>query len=153
MDNKRRTRFGEKEIEVISRFPYEKKRIASKEDLDALFKFNDIERNKIVHRLKKKRVFSTIKRGVYIFSPLEYGEGGAAINEMLIPPQFLRREITMLDTPRCTYVGGHDTATLAPDGSCVGGRSVTHAPDSSCVGGNRAVLAPDGTYVGTCGNK
>jgi predicted transcriptional regulator of viral defense system len=88
MDNKRRTRLGEKEIEVISRLSYEKKRIVTKEDLDGLFKFNDTERNKIVYRLKKKGLFSAIKRGVYVFSPLEYGEGGAAINEMLIPPQF-----------------------------------------------------------------
>ena len=89
MDNKKRTRFGEKEIEVISRLSYEKKRIVTKEDLDVFFKFNDTERNKIVYRLKKKGIFSAIKRGVYVFSPLEYGEGGAAINEMLIPPQFL----------------------------------------------------------------
>ena len=89
MDNKKRTRLGKKEIEVISRLSYEKKRIVTKEDLDVFFKFNDTERNKIVYRLKKKGIFSTIKRGVYVFSPLEYGEEGAAINEMLIPPQFL----------------------------------------------------------------
>ncbi|PIP18966.1 MAG: hypothetical protein COT38_01200 [Candidatus Omnitrophica bacterium CG08_land_8_20_14_0_20_41_16] len=88
MDIKKRKRLGEKEIEVISRLSYEKKRIITKEDLDAFFKFDDIERNKIVYRLKKKGIFSTIKRGVYVFSPLEYGEGGAGINEMLIPSQF-----------------------------------------------------------------
>ena len=100
MDNKRRTRLGEKEIEVISRLSYEKKRIVTKEDLDAFFKFNDIERNKIVYRLKKKGLFSAIKRGVYVFSPLEYGEGGAAINEMLIPPQFF---------PKGNYCVGYST--------------------------------------------
>lgn len=100
MDNKRRTRLGEKEIEVISRLSYEKKRVVTKEDLDALFKFNDIERNKIVYRLKKKGLFSAIKRGVYVFSPLEYGEGGAAINEMLIPPQFF---------PKGNYYVGYST--------------------------------------------
>src|SRR3989338_11112359 len=88
MNNKKRLRLGEKEIEVISRLSYEKKRIVTKEDLNAFFKFNNIERNKIVYRLKKKSIFSTIKRGVYVFSPLEYGEEGAGINEMLIPPQF-----------------------------------------------------------------
>jgi len=100
MDNKKRTRLGEKEIEVISRLSYEKKRIVTKEDLNAFFKFDDTERNKIVYRLKKKRIFSTIKRGVYIFSPLEYGEGGAAINEMLIPPQFF---------PKGNYYVGYST--------------------------------------------
>jgi len=100
MNNKKRTRLGEKEIEVISRLSYEKKRIVTKEDLNAFFKFDDTERNKIVYRLKKKRIFSTIKRGVYIFSPLEYGEGGAAINEMLIPPQFF---------PKGNYYVGYST--------------------------------------------
>ncbi|MCD6460502.1 hypothetical protein J7L67_07550 [bacterium] len=88
MSIKSRNRFGKKEIDVISRLSYEKKRIVTKEDLDAYFKFSDNERNKIVYRLKQKGVFSSIKRGVYVFSPLESGEQGAAINEMLVPPQF-----------------------------------------------------------------
>jgi len=100
MSTKKRKRLGEKEIEVISRLSYEKKRIVTKEDLDEFFKFDDIERNKIVYRLKKKGIFSTIKRGVYVFSPLEYGEGGAGINEMLIPPQFF---------PRNNYYIGYST--------------------------------------------
>ncbi|MBU4377415.1 MAG: hypothetical protein KKD29_08115 [Candidatus Omnitrophica bacterium] len=100
MDNKKRTRLGEKEIEVISRLSYEKKRIVTKEDLNTLFKFDDIERNKTVYRLKKKGIFSTIKRGVYVFSPLEYGEKGAAVNEMLIPPQFF---------PKGNYYIGYST--------------------------------------------
>lgn len=100
MDNKKRKRLGEKEIEVISRLSFEKKRIVTKEDLDAFFKFNDVERNKVVYRLKQKGIFSTIKRGVYVFSPLEYGEQGAAINEMLIPPQFF---------PQGNYYMGYST--------------------------------------------
>lgn len=100
MNIKKRKRFGEKEIEVISRLSYEKKRIVTKEDLNVFFKFDDIGRNKIVCQLKKKGVFSTIKRGVYVFSPLEYGEGGAAINEMLIPPQFF---------PQNNYYIGYST--------------------------------------------
>src|SRR3989338_2260830 len=100
MDNNKRTRLGEKEIEVISRLSFEKKCIVTKEDLDAFFKFSDAERNKIVYRLKKKRIFSTIKKGVYVFSPLEYGETGAAINEMLIPAQFF---------PQGNYYIGYST--------------------------------------------
>lgn len=90
MNIEKRTRLGEKEIEVISRLSYEKKRIVTKDDLDRFFKFSNNERNKIVYRLKKKRIFSPIKRGVYVFSPLEYGPSGGGINEMLIPPQFFQ---------------------------------------------------------------
>lgn len=100
MDTQKRTRLGEKEIEVISRLSYEKKRIVTKEDLDGYFKFDDIERNKVIYQLKKKGIFSTIKRGVYIFSPLEYGEKGAGINEMLIPPRFF---------PKGNYYIGYST--------------------------------------------
>src|SRR3989338_5467638 len=100
MNIQKRKRLGEKEIKVISRLSYEKKRIVTKEDLDRYFKFDDIERNKVVYQLKKKGIFSTIKRGVYVFSPLEYGEKGAGINEMLIPPQFF---------PQKNYYIGYST--------------------------------------------
>jgi len=100
MDTKNRMRLGEKEIEVISRLSYEKKRIVTKEDLDTFFKFGDVERNKIVYRLKKKGIFAAIKRGVYVFSALGYGREGAGINEMLIPPQFF---------PRKNYYIGYST--------------------------------------------
>lgn len=100
MDNKNRTRFGAKEIEVISRLSFEKKRIVTKKDLDIFFKFAALERNKIVYRLKQKGIFSPIKRGVYIFSPLEYGATGAAINDLLIPAQFF---------PRGNYYIGYST--------------------------------------------
>lgn len=100
MNTKKRTRLGEKEIRVISRLSFEKKRIVTKEDLDAFFNFSAEERNKIVYRLKQKGIFSAIKRGVYIFSPLEYGDEGAAINEMLIPAQFF---------PQGNYYIGYST--------------------------------------------
>ena len=100
MNNKNRERLGKKEIDVISRLSYEKKRIVTKEDLDAFFNFSDNERNKIVYRLKQKGIFSAIKRGFYVFSPLEYGELGAAINEMLIPPIFF---------PQSDYYIGYST--------------------------------------------
>ncbi|MCK5581391.1 MAG: hypothetical protein KAJ18_08975 [Candidatus Omnitrophica bacterium] len=100
MNKKNRERLGKKEIDVISRLSYEKKRIVTKENLDAFFNFSDNERNKIVYRLKQKGIFSSIKRGVYVFSPLEYGEQGAAINEMLVPSQFL---------PQGNYYIGYST--------------------------------------------
>lgn len=100
MIKKNRTRFGEKEIEVISRLSYEKKRVVTKEDLDVFFHFSRSERNKIVSRLKQKSIFSTIKRGVYVFSPLEYGPEGGGINEMLIPSFFF---------PKGNYYIGYST--------------------------------------------
>ena len=113
MNIKKRKRLGEKEIEVISRLSYEKKRVVTKEDLNALFKFDNIERNKIVYQLKKKGIFSTIKRGIYVFSPLEYGEGGATINEMLIP--------TILSAKQLLYWLFHDVQLLQFDGSAFSG--------------------------------
>lgn len=100
MNNKIRERLGKKEIDVISRFSYEKKRIVTKEDFDAFFNFSDNTRNKVVYRLKQKGILSPIKKGVYVFSPLEYGEQGAAINEMLVPPQFF---------PQGSYYIGYST--------------------------------------------
>lgn len=100
MDNKVRERLGKKEIDVISRLSYEKKRIVTKDDLDAFFKFSDNTRNKVVYRLKQKGILSPIKKGVYVFSPLDYGEQGAAINEMLVPPQFF---------PQGNYYIGYST--------------------------------------------
>ncbi|MDD3375037.1 MAG: type IV toxin-antitoxin system AbiEi family antitoxin [Candidatus Omnitrophica bacterium] len=100
MGNKVRERLGKKEIDVISRLSYEKKRIVTKEDLDTFFNFSDNARNKVVYRLKKKAILFPIKKGVYVFSPLEYGEQGAAINEMLVPPQFF---------PQGNYYIGYST--------------------------------------------
>jgi len=100
MGNKNRERLGKKEIDVISRLSFEKKRIVTKEDLDTFFKFSNNVRNKIVYRLKQKGIFSTIKRGIYVFSPLEYGKNGIAVNEMLIPSQFF---------PQGNYYIGYST--------------------------------------------
>lgn len=100
MGNKVRERLGKKEIDVISRLSYEKKRIVTKEDLDTFFNFSDNERNKVVYRLKRKGILSLIKKGVYVFSSLEYGDQGAAINEMLVPPQFF---------PQGNYYVGYST--------------------------------------------
>ena len=100
MENKVRERLGKKEIDVISRLSYEKKRIVTKGDLDAFFNFSDTVRNKVVYRLKQKGILSPIRKGVYVFSPLEYGEKGAAINEMLVPPQFF---------PQGNYYIGYST--------------------------------------------
>lgn len=100
MNNNNRERLGKNEINIISRLSYEKKRIVTKDDFDEFFNFSDNKRNKVVYRLKQKGVLSPIKKGVYVFSPLEFGDQGAAINEMLIPPQFF---------PKGSYYIGYST--------------------------------------------
>ncbi len=67
---------------------YEKKAIVTAEDLDRLFNLSPENRKQIVFRLKKKRILSPIKRGVYVFSPLEAGPEGMGVDELLVPPLF-----------------------------------------------------------------
>lgn len=81
-------RFGPIEAEIIARLSYEKKTIVTTKELDDFFNFSSIERAKIVVRLKKKNILIPVKRGVYIFSPLEAGPEGIGIDEMLIPPLY-----------------------------------------------------------------
>lgn len=77
--------FGPIEISVIARLTYEKINIITSAELDKMFGFSPTKRIKLVSRLKKKKILSPIKKGVYIFSPLESGPNGKTINEMIIP--------------------------------------------------------------------
>ena len=79
---------GPKETQVIARLSYEKVSIVTKEQFDEWFKFNQSLRKQLIFRLKKKGILTTIKRGVYFYSPLESGPAGSNINEFLIPPVF-----------------------------------------------------------------
>ena len=81
-------KFGPIEVEVIGRLSYEGKTIVTAKELDSLFDFTPVERAKIVSRLKRKNILIPIKRGVYVFSPLEAGPSGRAIDEFLIPPLY-----------------------------------------------------------------
>ena len=80
--------FGPKETEVIARLSYEKVSLFTKEQFDRWFGFNQDLRKQVIFRLKKKGILTTIKRGVYFYSPLESGPAGSSINEFLIPPVF-----------------------------------------------------------------
>ena len=84
-------RFGPIETQIIARLSYEKKTFITAKELDELFNLSPIERAKIVFRLKKKNILIPVKRGVYIFSPLEAGPGGIGIDEMLIPPLYFSK--------------------------------------------------------------
>lgn len=77
--------FGPKETEVIARLSYEKVTIITKEQFDNFFSFDPALKNQLIFRLKKKGVLAPIKKGVYIFSPLEAGPAGRNVNEFQIP--------------------------------------------------------------------
>jgi len=83
---------GPKETEVIARLSYEKVSLITKEQFDKWFGFNQALRKQVIFRLKKKRILTAIKRGVYFYSPLESGPAGSNINEFLIPPVFFPKD-------------------------------------------------------------
>lgn len=92
--------FGPKETKVIARLSYEKASIIAIEQFKEWFQFNKALRGQIIFRLKKKNILTSIKRGVYFYSPLEAGPAGSNINEFLIPPVFF---------PRGNYYIGYST--------------------------------------------
>ena len=91
---------GPIETDIVARLTYEKKTIVTAEDLDRLFNLAPEDRKQVVFRLKKKKILSSIKRGVYAFSPLEAGPEGTGIDELLIPPIFF---------PKKNYYVGYST--------------------------------------------
>lgn len=93
-------RLGPIEAKIIARLTYEKMTLVSTKDLDKLFKLSAVNRAKVVSRLKKKNILVTVKRGLYIFSPLEAGPEGRGIDEMLIPNLYL---------PKNNYYIGYST--------------------------------------------
>jgi predicted transcriptional regulator of viral defense system len=91
---------GPIETNIVARLTYEKKAIVTAEDMDRLFNLSPEDRKQIVFRLKKKKILSPIKRGVYAFSPLEAGPEGTGVDELLIPPLFF---------PKKNYYVGYST--------------------------------------------
>jgi predicted transcriptional regulator of viral defense system len=89
-----------RETEVIARLSYEKTSLITQEQFDRYFGFPKSVRQKVVFRLKKKGVLSTVKKGVYFYSPLESGPAGSNINEFLVPPVFF---------PKGNYYIGYST--------------------------------------------
>jgi predicted transcriptional regulator of viral defense system len=101
MDNKNTLgRLGPLEVEIVARLTYDKKTLVTGLELDRLFKLSPVERAKVVSRLKRKNILSPVKRGVYLFSPLEAGPSGRGIDELLIPPLYC---------PRNNYYVGYST--------------------------------------------
>jgi len=83
------SRLGPIEAQIIARLTYESVTLITTEELDKLFKLSPVDRAKVVSRLKRKNILIPIKRGLYIFSPLEAGPSGRGIDEMLIPSLYL----------------------------------------------------------------
>lgn len=77
-----------REREVVARLAYEKVSIITQEQFDKYFKFPKRAREKTLFRLSRKGILKNIKKGVYLYSPLESGPAGSNINEFLIPPVF-----------------------------------------------------------------
>lgn len=91
---------GPVETNIVARLTYEKKTIITAEYLDQLFSLSPNDRKQVVFRLKKKKIFTPVKRGVYVFSPLEAGPEGTGVDELLIPPLFF---------PKKNYYIGYST--------------------------------------------
>jgi predicted transcriptional regulator of viral defense system len=91
---------GPREAELVARLTYERKRIVTAQDLSMLFPSNYKYRNQFIYTLKKKNILSPVKRGVYVFTPLEALHAGPKVNEFLIPPVFF---------PKGNYYIGYST--------------------------------------------
>jgi len=77
--------FGPRETEVLTRLSYEKISIITNDQFEKLFGKSMLIRQ-VIYQLKKKRILTPIRKGVYYYSPLEAGPFGSKINAYLIPP-------------------------------------------------------------------
>lgn len=91
---------GPKEAEFVARLTYEKKTIVSVKDIDAFLPSDYKYRNQFLYSLKKKKILTPIKRGFYVFAPIETLKSGIRVNELLIPSVFF---------PRNNYYIGYST--------------------------------------------
>ena len=79
---------GQKEAELVARLSYEEKDIVTVQEIDSYLPIDFQYRKQLVYSLKKKKVLTPIKRGVYIFIPLGSVPTGRRVSEFLIPPIF-----------------------------------------------------------------
>jgi predicted transcriptional regulator of viral defense system len=91
---------GQKEAEIVARLSYEEKDIVTVQELDSYLPVDFQYRKQMVYNLKKKKILVPIKRGVYIFVPLESVPTGRRVNEFLIPSIFF---------PKDNYYVGYST--------------------------------------------
>ena len=79
---------GAREARFVSQLSYEKKTIVSAQEIGGFLPARFKYRNQFVYNLKRKKILTSIKRGYYIFTPLESIASGARVNEFLIPSVF-----------------------------------------------------------------
>jgi hypothetical protein len=84
---------GPKETELVARLSYEKKTIVSTRDIEGFLPSDFKYRNQFIYNLKLKKILIPIKRGFYVFTPLESVPTGARANEFLLPAVFFRKRI------------------------------------------------------------
>jgi predicted transcriptional regulator of viral defense system len=82
----------QKEAEIVARLSFEEKDIVTAQELDSFLPSDFQYRKQLVYSLKKKRILIPIKRGVYIFVPLESVPTGRRVSEFLIPPIFFPKD-------------------------------------------------------------
>ncbi len=76
---------GQIETELIARLVYENTEIVTAEEIDGFLPADFQYRKQLVFKLKKKNILIPIKRGVYIFVPLESVPTGRRVSEFVIP--------------------------------------------------------------------
>jgi predicted transcriptional regulator of viral defense system len=71
---------------VIGRLSYEKTAAITRKQFDSYFNnYPKTVREKLIYRLNRQGILKKIKKGVYIYSPLEAGPAGRNINEYMVP--------------------------------------------------------------------
>jgi predicted transcriptional regulator of viral defense system len=100
MNNNAISALSQKEAELVARLSYEEKDIVTAKELDAYLPSDFQYRRKLVYSLKKKKILTPIKSGVYIFVPLDSVPTGRRVSEFLIPPVFF---------PKGDYYIGYST--------------------------------------------
>lgn len=91
---------GQNEAAFVARLSYEKKTIISAEEIDKFLPSGFKYRKQFVYDLKQKKILNPIKRGVYVFAPLDSIPSGVRVNEFLIPSIFF---------PKNNYYIGYST--------------------------------------------
>jgi predicted transcriptional regulator of viral defense system len=79
---------SEVELNIIARLTYEDKKIYSLNEIKKFLPstYNNVKN--LINSLKNKKLLVSIKKGVYVFVPIEFVNKGVVINELIIPSVF-----------------------------------------------------------------
>jgi predicted transcriptional regulator of viral defense system len=76
---------NQREVKFISWLTYDKVKIISYQDIDKYLPKNYKYKNRFISNLIKKKIFIPIKKGIYMFVPIEALSMGTMINPYLLP--------------------------------------------------------------------